>query len=90
MNITHLTEQHRFETVVDDVTAYLSYVPVDANTLNYNHTIVPSALGGRGIGSQLVKHALDYAQAHNKKIIPSCSFVASYIQKNPHYQSLIA
>lgn len=94
MHITHNTITHnstiqRFETTVDDITAYLSYDIVDDDTLNYHHTIVPSELGGRGLGSTLVKFALDYAQAHNKKVVASCSFVAHFIAKNPSYQALL-
>ncbi len=90
MNITHNAATQRFETTIDGITAYLSYQTIDDNTLEYQHTIVPSALGGRGIGSALVKFALDTAQAHHKKIVPSCSFVANYIDKHPNYQSLLA
>lgn len=90
MLITHNPATQRFETVIDGHTAFLSYQVIDDTTLNYNHTIVPSALGGRGIGSALVKFALDTAQAHHKKIVPSCSFVANYIDKHPNYQSLLA
>ena len=38
----------------------------------------------------MVKHALDYANEHNKKVVPSCSFVASYINRRPEYQHLLA
>lgn len=89
-DITHDMSACRFEVVVDGVTAFLSYDVIDENTLNYNHTIVPSELGGRGLGSQLVKHALAYAREHHKKIVPSCSFVASYINKHSEYQDLLA
>ena len=51
---------------------------------------MPKELGGRGLGSQLVKFALDYAKSENKKIIASCSFVASYVDKHPEYQDLVA
>lgn len=89
MDITHDTATQRFFTTIDGITAYLSYQTLDDTTLDYTHTIVPSELGGRGIGTALVKFALDYAQHHNKKIVPSCSFVARYINKNSHYQLLV-
>ncbi|MFC0821060.1 GNAT family N-acetyltransferase [Moraxella marmotae] len=90
MQITHNTAEQRFETTIDGITAYLSYQVLDEQTLDYDHTIVPSALGGRGLGSLLVRHALDYAQDNGKKVLPSCSFVASYIQRRPEYQPLLA
>ncbi|MDO4441131.1 MAG: GNAT family N-acetyltransferase [Moraxella sp.] len=87
-DITHNLAQNRFETTIDGTTAFISYVDT-GETLIYDHTIVPAALGGRGIGSMLVKHALDHAQTHGKKVVPACSFVAHYIQKHPEYQSLL-
>lgn len=87
--ITHNPATQRFETTIDGITAYLSYEIIDDNTLNYNHTIVPKELGGRGLGTALVKFALDEARANNKKIVPSCSFVASYIDRRDEYKDLL-
>ena len=88
--IIHNSTTQRFETTIDGITAFLSYQVCDSGVWDYNHTIVPKELGGRGLGSQLVKFALNYAKSENKKIIASCSFVASYIVKHPEYQALVA
>lgn len=88
LDITHDASANRFETTVDGRTGYISYQE-RGDTLVYDHTIVPQALGGKGIGSALVKHALDYARAHNKKVVPQCSFVSAYINKHPDYQALV-
>lgn len=90
MNIKHNPTANRFETVIDGHTAYLSYNKVNDTTLDYNHTIVPSQLGGRGIGTALVKHALDYAKESGLKIVPSCSFVRHFISKHSDYADLVA
>lgn len=88
LDITHNKEAKRFETSIDDQTGYISYQE-RGDTLVYDHTIVPQSLGGRGVGSALVKHALDYAHENNKKVVPQCSFVSSYINKHPDYQDLV-
>lgn len=90
MHITHNPTAQRFITTIDGTTAYLAYDIVDDHTLNYNHTIVPAELGGRGVGSALATFALDYAKDHHKTIVPSCSFVARFIEKNPQYQTLLS
>lgn len=66
LTITHDEQANRFETSIDGHTGYISYQERD-DTLVYDHTIVPQELGGRGIGSALVKHALNYAREQNKK-----------------------
>lgn len=88
LDIIHNEQAKRFETMVEDQMGYISYQE-RGDTLVYDHTIVPQALGGRGIGSKLVKHALDYAHEHNKKVVPQCSFVSVYIDKHPEYQDLL-
>lgn len=87
-DIIHNTDTKHFELQKDGHTAFISYQESD-DTLIYEHTIVPDALGGQGIGSKLVKYALNYAREQNKKIIPQCSFVAHYINKHPEYQELV-
>lgn len=88
LEIIHNQTANRFETSIDHQTGYISYQERDGK-LVYDHTIVPQALGGRGIGTALVKHALDYAHEHNKKVVPQCSFVSSYISRHPEYQDLL-
>lgn len=88
LDITHDKQANRFETSIDGHTGYISYQERDGK-LVYDHTIVPQELGGRGVGSALVKHALDYARENDKKVVPQCSFVASYISKHPEYQDLV-
>lgn len=87
-SINHNKQANRFETTIDGQTGYISYKE-RGGSLVYDHTIVPQALGGRGVGSALVKHALDYAREHDKKVVSQCSFVSSYINKHPDYQDLI-
>lgn len=88
LHITHNPSAQRFETTIEGKTGYISYKD-RGDTLVYDHTIVPQSLGGRGVGSELVKHALDYAREQHKKVIPQCSFVSAYINNHPDYQDLV-
>jgi uncharacterized protein len=54
------------------------------------HAEVPQKLSGRGIGSQLVRGALELARAQGCKVIPRCPFVASYMKKHTEFQDLRA
>ena len=88
VDITHNQAANRFETNIEGHTGFISYQDQD-DRIVYDHTIVPSELGGKGVGSALVKHALDYARSEGKKVVPTCSFVASYINKHAEYQDLL-
>ncbi|WP_312751907.1 GNAT family N-acetyltransferase [Psychrobacter sanguinis] len=88
VDITHNQAANRFETTIEGHTGFISYQD-QGDRIVYDHTIVPSELGGKGVGSALVKHALDYARSEGKKVVPTCSFVASYINKHAEYQDLL-
>lgn len=87
-NIIHKTKENRFVLIKDEQIAYLSYRLTDG-VIDYNHTIVPKALGGQGIGTELVKYALAYARVNHLTVVPSCSFVAHYIKKHSEVTDLI-
>lgn len=77
----------RFEMVIDGHVAYEEFERFPGG-IAYLHTIVPKELGGRGVGSALVRHVLDYAVEHQLKVRPDCSFVKAYIDKHPEYQAI--
>jgi predicted GNAT family acetyltransferase len=80
-------ERQRYELAVDGETAVMDYRIV-GDVLTITHTGVPRALEGRGIGSALVKGALDQIRARNLKIVVLCWFVSGYIDRHPEYASL--
>lgn len=89
MNVTHDLAKQRFETDHDDP-AYLEYDSGKNGSIEILHTIVPPHLEGQGLGSALARNALEYAKGEGKKVIPTCSFVRTWIGKHPEYQDLMA
>ncbi len=72
----------RFEAWVNGYLAELVY-HIDGRDMIITHTGVPVELGGQGLGSRLVRVALEYAQEHSYRVISFCSFVDGYIQQHP-------
>lgn len=54
------------------------------------HTEVSRDVEGEGLGSALVKGALDDIRARGLEVVPLCSFVRAYIAKHPDYADLVA
>jgi uncharacterized protein len=79
---------HRFEMDAGDGTA-VAYYRVEPGTIVFTHTEVPAALWGRGLGSRLVRGALEAARAHGLKVVARCSFVSSYLSKHPEFNDLV-
>lgn len=86
--VTHNREKRRFETVVNGHQAVLNYM-LQGDLIIFTHTGVPDAIGGRGLGSQLVQTGLDYARENGLRVRSTCWFVSKYIRRNPEYQDLL-
>lgn len=88
IEVKHNLAENRFQVEIESNLAVLEY-KLEADTIVFTHTGVPDELGGRGLGSELVRAGLDYARAQGLRVHPLCSFVASYIEKKPEYQDLL-
>ena len=79
---------HRYELVVDGHLAATYYKLAD-DVITFIHTEVPPELGGKGVGSRLVKGALDQVRAEGLKVIAQCPFVKAWIDKHSDYADLL-
>ncbi len=82
MDIIDQTDQHRFVGTEDGKEAQLVY-EVDGDRLRLLHTEVPEELGGRGIGGQLVRAAVDRAAVSGETLVPLCPFAHSWLDRHP-------
>jgi predicted GNAT family acetyltransferase len=80
---------NRFELEVDGHMAVAYYRP-SPGLLTFTHTEVPPELGGRGVGSTLVRGALELARAQRLKVASRCPFVSAYLGKHPEFNDLLA
>lgn len=80
--------EHRFELSLDGDVAVAVYRLVHGAII-LEHTEVPEAFEGKGVGSRLAKAAMQYAREHALKIIPLCPFMAAYMQKHPETHDLV-
>jgi predicted GNAT family acetyltransferase len=78
----------RFELDVDGQVAFIEYT-FRNNVMYLDHTEVPAALEGKGIGSKIVVKALEYIRDHNYKLAPRCPFVFKYMGKHPEWHFLL-
>lgn len=88
LEITHHTGNQIFRTEVNDVEAYLKYRKKGPTMLEYYVTFVPVKERRQGIGTALVEEALRYAQLNNYMIVPTCSFVADYMDDHSEFDKM--
>ena len=86
--VANNVKKFRFEVVSGAQVSKLEY-RLGRYTLDLVHTEVPEELQDQGIGSSLVDAALNHARANGLKVIPSCPFVAAYVERHPEWEDII-
>ena len=82
------TKDKQYEIHVDSYVARIVYELKDQH-ISLTHTVVPNELGGKGIGSSLLKKVLEDIESKGYVLIPICSFIVSYIEKHPEWKRLM-
>jgi predicted GNAT family acetyltransferase len=82
ITISHDESAHRFTTVVEGCSAHLDYT-LSNQVMTITHTLVPPAIGGRGIAAELMRAALNAARDADWSVNPACSYAAAYMAKHP-------
>ena len=90
MEVTHDRDSHRFVASVEEGEAYLAYSPRGDGVLDLQHTFVSPAERGEGVGTVLVRAALDYARERGLHVIPTCPFARKWINEHPQYADLVS
>jgi predicted GNAT family acetyltransferase len=89
IEVKHNAAGHTYEAFVDGHRSVCDYELVDGKMV-FTHTFVPPELRGRGIAEQLVRAALADARKSGQKVVPACSYVALFLQRNKEYADLLA
>ena len=82
-------EKKQYEFHIDGDIARIEYMKAQGKIF-LTHTEVPAKFEGKGIGSALIKLALDDIQQKGLTLVPLCPFVAAYINHHPEYNTLIS
>ena len=81
-------DQHRFTLETDAGPAFLTYRRED-DRLVLLHTEVPVEAEGQGLGSTLVRAALDQVREAGQRVVPLCPFVTAWLRRHPDYADLV-
>lgn len=73
----------------DGAVAEMIYSKVGASQIIIDHTEVPDAFRGQGVGLKLVEQAVTDARAEGKTIIPLCPFAAAQFRKHAEWGDVL-
>lgn len=69
--------------------AEMTFTRAGEKLIIIDHTGVPEALGGRGVGVALVTRAVQDARAAGVRILPLCTFAAAQFRKHPDWDDVL-
>lgn len=88
--VTRNESASRYELHVDGELAGVADYTDRGDAFVFPHTEIDPSRRGQGLGAVLVQGALDDVRPTGKKIVPSCWYVAEFIDANPSYKDLLA
>jgi len=71
------------------ILAEMVYSMASPEKMIIEHTEVSEELRGQHIGNQLLDAAVDYARAHNIKIVPLCPFANAVFKRKPELADVL-
>ena len=74
----------------EKILAEMVYTMPSPDKMIIEHTEVSEELRGQNVGLQLVTTAVEFARAHNIKIIPLCPFANSVFKRKPELADVLA
>ena len=82
-------EELRYEALRDGELVGIVRYRIEPGVVVLVHTEVDEAVEGTGVGSQLVRGALDDLRVRGVGLVPVCPFVAAYLRRHPEYGDLV-
>lgn len=89
MNPTVLHSGNKFSKIVNEQECILEYEYHGRERVVFYHTYVPVTLRGKGFAMEIIREGLDWAIEKNLGIIPACSAVRTFIERNPEYKQYL-
>jgi hypothetical protein len=73
----------------DGALAEMTFSKAGEHLIIIDHTEVPDAFRGQGVGVRLVERAVADARASGKSIIPLCPFANAQFKKHPEWADVL-
>jgi predicted GNAT family acetyltransferase len=80
----------RYELLVDGELAGTADFRLDEDRVVLPHTVIDQRRRGEGLGAILVQGALDDIRHAGRTVVPTCWYVAQYIDEHPDERDLLA
>jgi predicted GNAT family acetyltransferase len=80
----------RYELSIDGRVIGFADYQAHGDTVVFPHTEIEPSMRNRGLGAELVRHALDDVRARGGAVVAQCWYVAEFIDQHSEYADLLA
>ncbi len=80
----------RFEVLIDGVVVGFADYIIRGDTIELPHTVVDRSVRGRGVAAILIERSLASIRTSGRTVVPTCWYVAQFIDGRPDYADLLA
>jgi predicted GNAT family acetyltransferase len=90
ISVADRPEASRYEArTADGTVAGFAAYELQGSMIVMTHTEVEPAYEGQGVGSTLIRQALDDVRRRSLQLVPLCPFVAAFLERHPEYADLV-
>lgn len=82
-------QRSRYELVEDDRVIGIADYREREGVVELPHTVIDPKRRGEGLGAVLVQAALDDIRPSGRTVVPTCWYVAEFIDGHPEYADLV-
>ncbi len=90
LTVRDVPDEHKYEITDGDRVLGVAVYRRRGDVTNFLHTEVDPDAGRPGVGSDLVRGALDDVRSRGGSVIASCSFVRGWIERHQEYAGLVS
>jgi predicted GNAT family acetyltransferase len=87
--VTDNPTEHRYEVAKGGELAGFALYRRRPGLIAFVHTEIDERFEGEGLGSRLVRDALEEARGEGVAVLPFCPFVNGYIKRHSEYAELV-
>jgi len=82
-------EENQFELHTKGGIAFVEFIR-EGEKVYLTHTETPENLRGKGVAAELVKQTLQCARDNGLTVVPSCSYVAKFVNEHNEWNDILS
>lgn len=82
-------EENQFELHTKGGIAFVEFIR-EGEKIYLTHTETPENLRGKGVAAELIKQTLQCARDNGLTVVPSCSYVAKYVNEHTEWNDILS